>query len=137
MASDLFLDSSGLFAFLVKKDAKHKKAGSTVRRVVGSGGRLVTTDYVIDEIATLLKARGYGHVVSNLFDGIVSSKACRIEWMDQERFDSTKALFLKYHDHEWSFTDCFSFVLMRSAGLTEALTKDKHFSEAGFVPLLS
>jgi uncharacterized protein len=57
-------------------------------------------------------------------------------WMDQEHFDTTRAFFIKHRDHEWSFTDCFSFIAMRSAGVTEALTKDAHFKEAGFVPLL-
>ena len=35
-----------------------------------------------------------------------------------------------------SFTDCTSFLLMKELGLREALTKDAHFAEAGFVPLL-
>lgn len=136
MVHNIFLDTSGLFSFLVKSDEKHGLASATIHKVIKGGGRLVTTDYIIDETATLLKARGFGHIVSNLFDSILSSKICRIEWMEQDHFDSTKALFLKHCDHEWSFTDCFSFIAMRSAGLTEALTKDAHFREAGFVPLL-
>ncbi len=136
MANNMFLDTSGLFAFLVKKDSKHRKASSLIHKMIDSSGYILTTDYIIDETATLLKARGYGSVTSNLFDGIMSSKACRIEWMDQDLFDKTKSMFLKYHDHEWAFTDCFSFVVMNSLGLKNALTKDAHFLEAGFVPLL-
>jgi uncharacterized protein len=137
MAHDVFIDTSGLYAFIVRGDDKHQEASETINRVLGNGRRLVTTDYVIDETATLLKVRGHGHIVSGLFDGILLSRACRIEWMDQEHFDRTKALFLKHSDHEWSFTDCFSFVVMKSAKIEEALTKDKHFREAGFVPLLA
>lgn len=136
MANNVFLDTSGLFAFLVKKDVKHRKASSIIHKTVKDGGYLITTDYIIDETATLLKARGYGHITSNLFDGIMSSKACRIEWMDQDFFHKAKAMFLKYNDHKWAFTDCFSFVVMKSSGLKNALTKDTHFLEAGFVPLL-
>jgi predicted nucleic acid-binding protein len=136
MANDLFIDTSGLFAFLVKKEARHERVSAIIKKALKEGCRLVTTDYIIDESATLLKVRGYGHVTANLFDGILSSRACRIEWMDREAFEKTKSLFLKFNDHQWSFTDCFSFICMRRAGITDALTNDMHFREAGFTPLL-
>ncbi len=40
-------------------------------------------------------------------------------------------------DKEWSLTDCISFVVMRDEHLTEALTADRHFEQAGFKPLLA
>jgi predicted nucleic acid-binding protein len=136
MSNDLFLDTSGLYAYMVSKDSRHKKASASIRETVKARRYLVTTDYIIDETATLLKFRGYGHVASSLFDSIISSKACRVEWMDMDNFDKTRALFLKYNDHEWSFTDCFSFVVMKSCSIKNALTKDAHFREAGFMPIL-
>ena len=39
-------------------------------------------------------------------------------------------------DKEWGITDCISFVVMEEYGLTEALTADKHFRQAGFKALL-
>lgn len=40
-------------------------------------------------------------------------------------------------DKEWSLTDCISFVVMQEEQLTEALTADRHFEQAGFKPLLA
>lgn len=40
-------------------------------------------------------------------------------------------------DKTWSLVDCASFVVMEERGLTEALTTDRHFEQAGFVRLLS
>jgi predicted nucleic acid-binding protein len=137
MARDVFLDTSGLYAFLVKRDGRHEKASAAVRAAVDAGGRVVTTGYVVDETATLLKARGYAGVLGEPFNGITLSDACRIEWMDHGHFARTKALFLKHADHRWSFTDSFSFVVMKQAGLKQAVTSDAHFREAGFVPLLA
>jgi uncharacterized protein len=136
MATETFIDTSGLYSFIVKTDDKHGKASAFIRRSLQAGNRLVTTDYIIDETATLLKARGFGPAIPSLFEGILSSGACRMDWMDPELFDSTKAFFLKYNDRRWSFTDCFSFIVMKRGAIREALTKDAHFREAGFVPLL-
>ncbi len=36
-----------------------------------------------------------------------------------------------------TFFHCVSFVVMRELSLQEALSKDKHFREAGFTPLLA
>ncbi len=40
-------------------------------------------------------------------------------------------------DKTWSLVDCASFVVMKNRGLTDALTTDRHFEQAGFVRLLS
>lgn len=38
-------------------------------------------------------------------------------------------------DKEWSLVDASSFVVMRRFGMTEAITTDHHFEQAGFVRL--
>jgi predicted nucleic acid-binding protein len=45
-------------------------------------------------------------------------------------------LYAQRPDKEWSLTDCISFVVMQQEGITEALTGDHHFEQAGFVALL-
>jgi predicted nucleic acid-binding protein len=42
----------------------------------------------------------------------------------------------KHGDHDGSFTDCVSFVVMKHLRLRRALTKDRNFEEAGFTALL-
>jgi len=39
-------------------------------------------------------------------------------------------------DKEWGMTDCISFIVMEDHGLTDALTADEHFQQAGFRALL-
>ena len=135
MANEIFADSSGFFALLVKADDRHS-AASRLLHGARRRRRFVTTDYVLDETATLLKSRGHGHLVHGFFDTVMTSDACRIEWMDPERFRDVQAFFLKYGDQAWSFTDCFSFRIMKELRLRDALTKDRHFQDAGFVVLL-
>lgn len=37
-----------------------------------------------------------------------------------------------YQDKEWGLVDCISFVVMWEAGVTQVLTFDQHFAQAGF-----
>lgn len=45
-------------------------------------------------------------------------------------------LYSDRQDKEWSLTDCISFVVMADEHLTDALTGDHHFEQAGFTALL-
>jgi hypothetical protein len=56
---------------------------------------------------------------------------------DSSVFDAGMALYRRRTDKEWSLTDCISFVVMQRDGLTEALTGDHHFEQAGFTALLN
>jgi uncharacterized protein len=135
-SAETFVDTSGFYALLVKRDHRHARAEEILSHAALVGERFVTTDYVLDETATLLKVRGLGHLVPALFESVFTSAACRVEWMDPDRFDHTRRFVLKHHDQDWSFTDCFSFWLMRQLGTREVLTTDEHFGQAGFNPLL-
>lgn len=136
MANEIFVDTSGFYASVVKGDDKHAAAQRVLRDARRRKRGFVTTDYVLDETATLLKARGFGHLLGPLFDKLDASRAFRIEWTDSERFREIRAYFMKHADQAWSFTDCLSFVVMSDLRLREALTKDSHYQQAGFAALL-
>ena len=54
----------------------------------------------------------------------------------QELFDAGIELYSGRPDKSWPLTDCISFVVMKSYGLTDALTGDHHFEQAGFKALM-
>lgn len=136
-APETFVDTSGFYALLVKSDREHVRAAAALSAASKSRGKFVTTDYVLDETVTLLRARGHGPLVRPFLDATLGSQACQLEWMTSSRFIETTRFMLRHEDKAWSFTDCTSFVVMASRGLSSALTKDKHFRQAGFVALLA
>ena len=136
MANDTFVDTSGFYSLLVRRDRLHTAAADYMAQAARSQGRFVTTDYVLDEAVTLLKARGHGALLAPLFDTIDNSAATRIEWTTSERFNEARSFCLRHSDKAWSFTDCVSFLVMQSLKLTAALTSDNHFAQAGFQVLL-
>ena len=136
MATSTFVDTSGFYALLVQNDSMHGKAVSILSKAATSKARFVTSDYILDETITLLKARGHGHLIESFLDSVLASRACTIQWMDPQRFESTRQFHRKHSDKAWSFTDCISLCTMNEMTLRRALTKDAHFGQAGFEPLL-
>ena len=137
MARNVFVDTSGFYSLLVRRDDRHQQASRLLCEARRQKDRFVTTDYVLNETATLLKVRGHGHLVPVLLETVFSSAACTVRWTDAEQFRTTCDFFMKHEDQAWSFTDCLSFVVMKAQRLRDALTKDAHFREAGFQPLLA
>jgi predicted nucleic acid-binding protein len=133
---DVFLDTSGLYALVDKKDAHHIAARAQVEKLLRLGRFLVLTDFIVTESMTLARARSGGAIAVRVLDLLEQSAGIRLEWVDRARFDATKAYFRKHVDQTFSFTDCSSFVVMRELRLREALTSDRHFARAGFDALL-
>jgi len=133
----IFVDTSGFYALLVAKDEAHEDAASVLKNAQQSRRGFVTSDYVLDETATLLRARGFLHLLTPFFDAVMASRACHVEWISPERFSQARQSFLTHAERGWSFTDCVNFSLMKEFHLKEALSKDGHFREAGFTPLLA
>ena len=131
-----FVDTSGFYALLAGGDAGHANAVRLLDKAASARDRFVTTDYVLDETATLLKTRGGGRVLPEFFRIVLESAVCRVEWIDEERFLTARDFFVKHMDHDYSFTDCVSFCIMRELKVRRALTSDAHFREAGFETLL-
>jgi predicted nucleic acid-binding protein len=137
MASrEVFVDTSALYALIDKRDAAYAAARDTVGPLVRSGRKLVVTDYVVAETVNLANARGGSIVGRRVLDLVEQSAGIRLEWIGIARFELSKAFFRRHADHHYSFTDCTSFVIMRELRISEALTTDRHFPEAGFRNLL-
>ena len=137
MAGEVFVDTSGFYSLLVQMEGMHRQATAFMAQAARERKRFITTDYVLDESATLLRARGHGTLLDPLFETIEASSAVRVEWTTPQRFHETKAFCLQHADKAWSFTDCLSFVVMRALELRQALTSDIHFEQAGFQRLLN
>lgn len=97
---------------------------------------MVTTAWVLTEFADAMSdPRNRLEFVDTLND-IRANSQMRIIAPDQALFDEGVQFFANRLDKEWSLTDCISFVVMQREAITEALTGDHHFEQAGFVALL-
>jgi predicted nucleic acid-binding protein len=132
----VFIDTMGWACLLDRREAKH---GEAVRWMAGCAQLrwpLVTTDYVVDETATLLMARRAAGVLGEFFECIEHSAALTLTPVGPGRFREACGYLLKHRDQGYSFTDVTSFIVMRELGMSDALTEDRHFEQAGFRRLL-
>jgi predicted nucleic acid-binding protein len=135
-AKPVFADTSFFFALVARRDRSHAAARSALEKVTRARRPIVTTDYVIDETLTLTKLRTDPATADALWARIEGSPSVRLEFVGPERFARAVQFFRRHSDHGYSFTDCTSVVMMQDLALTDVLTTDSHFAEAGLRPLL-
>ena len=98
-------------------------------------GNIVTTDWILMEVADALSSSEFRDHLRTFFSHLRNSPHIEVIEASRESFDRALNFFHRHDDKNWSLTDCTSFIVMRDRGITEALTGDKHFVQAGFVPL--
>ena len=128
----LFVDTAGWMACADAADPDHAAARSARDLWLEREGLLLTTDYIIDETLTLLRFRLGLSAAETWWHTIAASRRVQRELIHEERAERARALFFRYRDKDFSFTDCTSFAVLREMRLREALTTDRHFRQAGF-----
>jgi hypothetical protein len=135
MGETVFVDTGFFIAIVNKDDDFHNDALKiyAVLKKVLDRTRLVFTDYIFDEVITGLKSRKIPtEEISKFGDGLLQSKYYNIYPVSDPLFRSAWAMFKKYKDKEWSFTDCTSFAVMQELGIAFHLSFDEHFNQAKF-----
>ena len=115
-------------------DAGHKKA---LAYAMSSVRPVITTCWVITEIADGLCRVHQRPKFLRLHALLQLDPTVTILPPDTNLFNRGLALYAARPDKDWSLTDCISFVVMSERGLTDALTADKHFEQAGFWAVLA
>jgi uncharacterized protein len=129
----IFVDSSAWVAMSDARDGNHLAALEEHRQLVsGRAGRLVTTDYILDEAFTLVRKYTGPDGVRRFAAGLEGSKSVQVVWVTAYHFRLARELFLQQTTTRWSFTDCTSFVMMRELGIRKSFAFDPDFLTAGF-----
>jgi uncharacterized protein len=130
----VFADTFYFLALLNNSDQAHQKA---LAFTTSYGGGVTTTNWVLTELGDALACTrtGRSQFVRTLHR-LSSNPNINVIGSEEALFQEGIALYGKRPDKEWSLTDCISFIVMTREGITDALTGDRHFEQAGFVALL-
>ena len=133
MKKPVFFDSWGWIAVADRKDPYHKIAKSFYEEYLQHKGIPVTTDYILDEVFTVLRKRMSSEIVIKFGESIfraVKEEKIRLESVDVRRREKSWKLLKKYYDKpDISFTDFTSFAVMSELKIKEVFSGDEHFEK--------
>lgn len=128
----VFLDTSGLLSVFDRSDENHSVCSQFWEKLFRQGGyEPVVSDYVLDELTTRVLNR-VSHasalqVLNRLFQ-LIDRGLISLVWVDKPYFFEARTIFERYHDQEFSFTDCTSFAICRGQSIQDAFALDSDFT---------
>jgi predicted nucleic acid-binding protein len=135
MAEAVLIDTWGWLALGHRRDSRHQEVKAFYQRLREEGARLYTTDYVLDEVITLLFRRESFEEAISFMEGIFQASQegrLTIERVTSERFTATWELRKRFQDKpKLSFTDLTSMAIMQNQSIKKILTDDDHFTHVG------
>lgn len=132
---ELLLDTVFIQALLNKRDHLHSQARQLLP-LVRKAAAVWVTEAVLVEVANALSSfnrRGAAQFVRQCY----ATSNIQVASVDSVLLNRSLDLYAGRLDKAWSLTDCISFTVMRDQELTHAATSDRHFVQAGFVPLMN
>jgi predicted nucleic acid-binding protein len=123
------MDTFGLIAWINTRDAAHQRVKSYLDSYSGS---IVTTEWVLLEFADALSLSSTKPFAIEAIKRIHRLPMFLVVGFDPAVYQAGFDLYQARSDKDWSLTDCISFAVMTQRGLSEALTADRHFEQAGF-----
>jgi predicted nucleic acid-binding protein len=128
----IFIDTGPFLARRVGRDSYHNEALAGWERLEQSKERIATSNFILQELSTLLARRAGCAFSVNALREIYDSSSLMILRPDLQDEIFALGLMEKIGDPAISFTDYLSFALMRKYRIHRAFSFDRHFALAGF-----
>ncbi len=132
----IFVDTAAWIALLNADDSLHTRAWEILKELRRENARLVTTEFVLLEVADALSSPLFRSQTVTFINGLREHPLLHIVPLSESLLTAGWELYSRRLDKEWSLTDCTSFVVMQEYSIARAFTSDHHFEQAGFVRLL-
>jgi predicted nucleic acid-binding protein len=134
----IFVDTSGWANLIDANQPFHQKTAQIYLNCRSQKRQMITTNYIVTELVALLDSplRIPRKSIIAFVNSLKKSPYLEIIHIDFKTDQEAWELLSKREDKYWSLVDCSSFIIMQKYGMTEALTSDHHFEQAGFTKLL-
>jgi uncharacterized protein len=130
----VFADAFYFVALLNRADQFHRKAIAAAQRLRND---IVTTEWVLAEVADALAGPTNRLTVAAFLRDLGEDPNVVMVRASSDWFERGLKLYEQRPDKDWPLTDCISFAVMTEEKMTDALTGDHHFAQAGFRTLLA
>jgi predicted nucleic acid-binding protein len=130
----MLVDTSGLLCYFDASDPRHEDASilfeaATLR---------LTHNYILAEFVPLCLSRRLPRASTLAFcASLLDAPNVTVIWVDRTTHNTAMQLLETQLDKAYSLCDAVSLTLMKQFDVTEALTTDRHFEQAGYHRLLA
>jgi predicted nucleic acid-binding protein len=129
----IFVDTGALFALVVATETDHDAVQAWYDANEES---LVTTDYCVDELLTLLVARNRPALAVATGWKMFNESLCQLHFLTPDQIRRAWVVFQSQYRQGWSFTDCTSKIVIDDLGIQTAAALDQHFRQFGNVTVV-
>ena len=136
MEPKVFLDTAYAISLSSEQDDFHEVALQIADVLEAEQTFIVTTQAILLEIGNALSKQRFRHAAVVLLHSLEADPSVEVVPFSQEIYDRAFALFRNRPDKDWGLIDCVSFVVMQDYAITQALTTDDHYRQAGFQALM-
>ena len=136
MKPAILVDTAALIAPGNKPDDCHHQVVNLRGQLTQAKRQFLTTHAVLLELANTYSKVRYKSLAIQLINVINHSPAWQVIPTDNLLRQRGLKLFNHRGDKDWSLVDGISMVVAKDFPVTDSLTTDHHFSQAGFVILL-
>jgi len=135
----IFVDTQGWAEVFHSAALHHTQAVDFMQQAQANAWELVTSNLILSELVPLLHSRNFRLLQAQILD--IVTRIRNLPTLTMVVIDAAvdqQAWTLLYTNPQqpWSHVDATSMVLMRQLGITDVLTADHHFTQAGFMALL-
>jgi predicted nucleic acid-binding protein len=124
----IFMDTGAIYSLVVPSEARHE---NMQRWYDANNEPLITSDYCVDELLTLLIARKRSSLVLPTGWRIFNQELCDLHFLTPDQIRRAWVVFQAKHSLGWSFTDCTTKVVIDELGIPTAAALDQHFRQLG------
>lgn len=130
----IFVDTSAWLEYILEDEVHHKRVLSYFIREIKAGSKIFTSDYVLDEAYTRLltgQSLRTAQLLGNKVEEAEKLNKLLILWTDETVFTKAWEYFVKFAEHELSFTDATIYAFAKDLRIDEILTLDQGFKKVG------
>jgi uncharacterized protein len=130
----LLIDTAFVQALLNRKDQYHAKARQFAPRL-RAATEVWITETILVEIGNALGSYNRSAAAS-FIEQAYRTPNMHVVSVDSDLLQRALRLYRDRQDKTWGLTDCISFTVMAEQQVTDAVTADEHFRQAGYRALL-
>ena len=128
----VFIDTSAFLALILRNESMHQKVVDQYKFYRTGRARMITSDYILDELYTrcLYRTGSHGATLAiKLIKEVVAAGELTVLEVDSHIFQKAESVFLKFSEHKISFNDATTSVIYKDFSFDEIFTLDEDFKK--------